>query len=162
MRHFCSLHEGKRQSRWFLQKYSFYLWLLLPSSVVSLQKLKPQERKCTNLHNFNGLAGYFFAGAITEFLTLVAIGATTGPITPTIVITTTDAAGGDGGDVVDPTVCKFFLKSLACVMMTRGGVGRRAKPQGFADLSFVLSSVLDSQIHIHFAAGLSNWKCIQR
>ena len=38
-------------------------------------------------------------------------------------------------------------------MMTRGGVGRRAKPsakpQGFADLSFVLSSVLDSQIHIH-------------
>ena len=110
MRHFCSLHEGKRQSRWFLQKYSSYSWLLLPSSVVSLQKLKPQERKCTKLHNFNGLAGYFFAGAITEFLTLVAIGATTGPITPTTVITTTDAAGGDGGDVVDPTVCKFFFK----------------------------------------------------
>lgn len=41
---------------------------------------------------------------------MVAIGATTEPITPTIVITTTDAAGGDGGDVVDPTVCKFFFK----------------------------------------------------
>ena len=142
MRHFCSLQEGKRQSRWFLQKYSFYSWLLLPSSVVSLQKLKPQERKCTNLHNFNGLTGYFFAGAITEFLTLVAIGATTGPITPTIVITITDAAGGDGGDVVDPTVCKFFLKLLAC-MMRWGGVGSGGEQ------NHKVKFVLDSQIHIH-------------
>lgn len=92
---------------------------------------------------------------------MVAIGATTGPITPTIVITTTDAAGGDGGDVVDPTVCKFFLKSLACMMMTRGGVGRRAKPQGFCRPQFCFKLCTGFSNSHSLAAGLSNWKSIQ-